>query len=68
MIGLGDIAYWAFRPVVYLVDWTWGTDLRDCDRCKKRRKLWNSWLSVPKWGVILVVTMCLVALWWGYAT
>lgn len=40
-IGLGDLAYYAFRPLVYAIDWVWGTDLKDCEKCKKRRAAWN---------------------------
>lgn len=61
--GLGDIAYYLFRPGVYVIDWTWGTDLKDCDRCKVRRKLWNSWFSLPRWvWIILAVTIALCVL------
>lgn len=62
--GLGDLAYYLFRPGVYLIDWTWGTDLKDCERCKKRRKLWNSWASAP-WPLALtfLVTLCAAVIW-----
>lgn len=61
--GLGDLAYYLFRPGVYLIDWTWGTDLKVCDRCKRRRKLWNSWFSLPRWvWIILAVTIALCVL------
>lgn len=56
-VGLGDVAYWAFRPAVYVVDIVWGTDLRDCDRCKERRRDWNANFSLPWWAAILVVTI-----------
>lgn len=45
-IGLGDVAYYLFRPVVYVIDWVWGTDLKDCSVCKARRARWN------KFGVL----------------
>jgi hypothetical protein len=60
--GLGDLAYYLFRPVVYLIDWVWSTDLRDCEKCKRRRKLWNSYASFPAW-LLLVTTAILVFLW-----
>lgn len=64
--GLGDLAYYLFRPGVYVIDWVWGTDLKDCTKCKRRRKLWNSWLSVPGWvAAIILVTMCVATIWWG---
>lgn len=65
MIGLGDIAYWLFRPAVYVIDWTWGTDLKDCDKCKARRKRWNAWISAPWWVafIIFVTIFALVILW-----
>ena len=37
IFGLGDLAYYVFRPVVYSIDLVWGTDLRACDKCKERR-------------------------------
>lgn len=63
--GLGDLAYWLFRPAVYLIDLIWGTDLRDCDRCKERRALWNTWLSVPRWGalVFLLTVTAIIVCW-----
>ena len=60
-IGLGDIAYWAFRPVVYLIDWIWGTDMRNCELCKVRRQKWNSEYRVPIWAIISL-TVSLVAI------
>lgn len=68
--GLGDLAYYAFRPVVHLIDWIWGTDLRDCSVCKKRRKLWNSYGTVPLWvvlflGALFLVTTGGMVLSWG---
>jgi hypothetical protein len=63
-IGAGDLAHWLFRPAVYLVDLVWGTDLRDCDRCKERRAKWNTKLSMPLWVFVLVVTMLAVLLVW----
>lgn len=56
--GIGDLAYYLFRPVVYVIDWSWGTDLRHCEVCKKRRKRWNSFGTVPAWvPCILLVTV-----------
>jgi hypothetical protein len=60
LFGLGDLAYYLFRPAVYLIDWTWGTDLKDCDKCKLRRKKWNGWFSVPTWFAIIFL---LVIIW-----
>lgn len=54
--GLGDLAYWIFRPFVYFTDFVWGTDLKDCEVCKARRERWNSWGMLPRW-VILIVTL-----------
>jgi hypothetical protein len=47
--GLGDLAYYAFRPVVYIIDGVWGTDMRHCDLCKLRRLKWNEYGHVPSW-------------------
>ena len=64
-LGLGDLAYYLFRPAVYAIDWTWGTDLRDCDKCKARRVLWNSWFSMPLWlWTSLFVTTLFFVVWW----
>ena len=52
--GLGDLAYWAFRPLVHFVDYAWGTDLRNCEVCKKRMALWNDLVSVPRWVAYLI--------------
>lgn len=63
--GLGDLAYYAFRPVVYGIDWIWGTDLKDCQVCVARRERWNDLLSVPKWLALAALTMLGVgAIWW----
>ena len=63
--GLGDLAYYAFRPAVYLIDWTWGTDMRHCDKCKQRRKRWNKAFSVPLWvAITFLVTVCLIVFAW----
>lgn len=63
-IGAGDIVHWLFRPAVYFIDLIWGTDLRDCDRCKERRAKWNEKLSMPLWAFVLVVTMLGVLIVW----
>lgn len=56
--GLGDLAYYLFRPVVIAIDLVWGTDLRDCTVCKARRKRWNRW-SIPRpLAIVLLVTVC----------
>jgi len=60
LFGLGDVAYYLFRPIVYLIDWFWGTDLKNCEKCKIRRKKWNDFLSVPTWAVlVLLLTLVL---------
>lgn len=64
-IGLGDVAYWAFRPAVYFVDFVWGTDLKVCEVCAARRKRWNEVASAPAWAVILVVTIGTGLILWG---
>jgi hypothetical protein len=59
--GLGDLAYYAFRPFAYLIDWAWGTDLKACDKCHERRVLWNNLVSVPRWqamaGAIVIIAL-----------
>jgi len=62
-IGLGDLAYVAFRPFVYIIDWFWGTDMRHCEVCKARRSRWNDQLSVSTWFLILL-TVSLIAFAW----
>lgn len=64
-IGLGDLAYYAFRPVVYAIDAMWGTDMRHCEVCAARRKRWNDAVSVPAWMVFFFVTLCGSAIWWA---
>ena len=64
-IGLGDIAYWAFRPAVWLIDATWGTDLHSCEVCAARRKRWNALASLPAWLAILLVTIVVALILWG---
>lgn len=61
--ALGDLAYYVFRPVVYAVDAVWGTDLKDCDKCKQRRRKWNAlpYSRVLAWVVVAGV----VAVIWG---
>lgn len=61
--GLGDLAYYFFRPVVYGIDLVWGTDMRHCSLCKARRARWNYALSVPRYiAIIFLVTLVSVAL------
>lgn len=55
--GLGDFAYYLFRPFVYIIDLVWGTDMRHCEKCKERRILWNSFGSVPRWVAILALAV-----------
>lgn len=63
--GLGDLAYYLLRPAVLAYDWLYGTDLRDCIKCKERRRLWNAWVSVP-WplALTLFVTLAACVIWW----
>ena len=64
--GLGDLAYWVFRPLVYLIDAIWGTDMRHCSLCKARRKRWNTAFSLPLWAILaFLMTLTGFALWWG---
>ena len=58
--GLGDLAYYVFRPAIYLIDWVFGSDMKHCDVCKARRALWNEWVSAPVW--IWVVSGSVAAL------
>jgi hypothetical protein len=62
--GLGDLAYYLFRPVVYFTDWVWGTDLKDCDRCKARRKRWNRWAVPLRLAITFFVTICAAGICW----
>jgi len=56
--GLGDLAYYLFRPVVYGIDWIWDTDMKHCDRCKERRAAWNEIISIRRsLACILLVTV-----------
>lgn len=65
-IGLGDLAYYLFRPVVYGIDAVWGTDLRHCDVCKERRARWNAALSIPLWlAITFFVTLAAAIISWG---
>lgn len=59
--GLGDFAFYLLRPVVYLMDWVWGTDLKDCSVCKSRRMKLNAVLSAPRF---VALGIALVALIW----
>lgn len=63
IFGLGDLAYYVFRPVVYSIDLVWGTDLRACDKCKERRAKWN---AIPRSTAlaILLVTSGLSLIFW----
>lgn len=63
--GLGDLAYYLFRPVVYFIDFVWQTDLKDCQVCVARRERWNDLLSVPAWVALAALTIVVgVAIWW----
>lgn len=55
--GLGDLAYYLFRPAVWLVDAVWGTDLHSCERCAERRARWNWLFSVPQWLALFLLTV-----------
>ncbi len=62
--ALGDLAYYVFRPFVIVTDLVWGTDLKDCTKCKKRRKAWNA-LPYSRTITIFIVTLGVVAIaWW----
>lgn len=66
--GLGDLAYYVFRPVVYGIDAVWGTDLRHCNVCKARRKRWNAVPYSGSWtALILTVTLWAVLIHWRRA-
>jgi len=62
--GLGDLAYYAFRPAIYLIDWVFGSDMKHCTVCKKRRALWNEWISAPRffWVVSAILVVFLIAI------
>lgn len=62
--ALGDLAYYAFRPAVYLIDAIWGTDMRHCDRCKERRARWNALPYSRAIAVTFCVTLCAGVIWW----
>lgn len=62
--ALGDLAYYLFRPAVYLIDWTWGTDLRDCDKCKARRKRWNALPGSRAITVLVLASGISAICWW----
>lgn len=62
-MSLGDLAYYAFRPVVYLIDAVWGTDLKDCDRCNERRARWNA-LPYSRLIATLLLASGLMAICW----
>lgn len=64
--GLGDLAYYLFRPVVYFIDWCWGTDLRHCEVCSGRRARWNAVASAPAWlALTFFVTLAAAIIsWW----
>ncbi len=61
-IGLGDLAHWAFRPAVWIMDAVWGTDLSECEVCAARRARWNEALSVPLWATLTILGG--VVIWW----
>ncbi len=58
--GIGDAAHYAFRPLVWFIDLIWGTDLMQCEKCKRRRSRWNSRFAVPRWMALLAVTLLAV--------
>lgn len=55
--GLGDLAYYLFRPLAWAIDAFWGTDLLSCEKCRARRLLWNDAFSAPAWIWIAVVAL-----------
>lgn len=64
--GLGDLAHYALRPAVLLYDAAYGTDLRDCIKCKKRRKQWNAMAPYGGWlALIFTVTTLVFVVSWG---
>jgi len=64
--GLGDLAYYVFRPVVYGIDLIWGTDMRHCTVCKARRERWNALFSMPCWTAIFLLTAAVFTLVYKY--
>lgn len=65
---LGDLAYYVFRPVVYGIDFIWGTDMRHCEVCAARRQRWNALPYSGVWvGVIFTVTISAALICWGRA-
>ena len=65
--GLGDLAFYLFRPIVYITDWIWDTDMKHCTRCKERRAKWNSWASIPRWLAIFLLTVGVFAILYMYS-
>ena len=47
LVGWGDVVFWTIRPLVYLQDYLFDTDLKDCDKCKMRRYQWNLRWHIP---------------------
>lgn len=39
--GLGDVIYYAAKPIAAASDALLGTDLKNCVPCKNRRENWN---------------------------
>lgn len=62
--ALGDLAHYAFRPAVLVIDVVWGTDLRDCDVCKARRARWNA-LPYSRLLAAAILTMLAAGAVWG---
>ncbi len=62
--ALGDLAYYLFRPIVWAVDFTWGTDLHSCDKCAARRQRWNLLPYSRAWAVFAVTSGLSVICWW----
>ncbi len=63
IFGLGDLAYYLFRPAVYAIDAVWGTDMRHCTVCKAHRARWNALPYSGAWAFLLV-TSGLGLFWW----
>ncbi len=61
--ALGDLAYYAFRPIVYAIDAVWGTDMRHCTVCKARRARWNR-LPYSRTMAVLVLASGISAICW----
>lgn len=39
--GLGDVVHSVANPIAKAIDWVAGTDIENCEKCKKRREFLN---------------------------